>query len=134
MAGVRVANRVKFSVYLRQQVVDILTTLGREGDRKTSASISKAIGCHKSTQMISAGVIASAKKYIRNLIVDEEDQPKSERVQAYLTQDEADYLERYARENTYGNKSVAVNEIIREVAAIAVVSPGLFTQFYEANK
>ena len=144
MAGVKVASKVKFSVYLREKAVAILFSLGRGEERKTSASIAKAIRTHQGISSISPATVAASKQYLKQLSSCQEAEGNrqelpgkrnyQERVQTYLSNDEANYLEAFGRKHTNGNYSLAINRIIEEVAAIAVVSPEMFAEYFETIK
>ncbi len=121
--GVKTPNRrIKYAVYLRFDTETVMDRVRIEGQTDSSV-LCAIISAYNRVSRFRPGAIAQVRSYIKRNNLSFTEGGYSSKKQIYLLPEESDCLEKYAKEQVEGNVSLAINKIVCEYAAIAIVCP-----------
>lgn len=127
--AIRVKNgqKIKHAVYLRSRANAIAIQIKKsQPNRSVSSIVAGLVTEHRKVSQAYPGAVIQARQYAAKKKMDEFETQYQARLQLYLDLEDSDHLEVYSDEFAGGNRSVGLNKMITEVAAIAIVCPQIF--------
>ncbi len=118
---IRDGNKYKYALYLRPQAAKLIESL--KGDARSESSVvARLIAQYRLIQKQKPEVILQAKEHIEKHGIDFSSAKSVKKLQVYLDPKDCECLENFA-DSINSNISVAINRMLTEIMAIALINP-----------